>query len=503
MKQKYLLLTMIILIFLFSTTSLSVLAVTPNLELTPSTQSLNLGSLATINVVVENVTELKGTSITLNFDASKLQYNSSADGGFVPGAFLPAPTVDNINGSVILDLASLSSNASGTGTIMIVTFDTIGAGNSTVTFGATILRDKDNINITHTKGSGCLISINVSHVELMPELQGVDQGFQATVSVEVEDAVNLLGASITLNFDATQLQYISSADGGFIPNATLLEETIDNTNGLVTLDIAGLGTYNSGNGTIMTINFDTIKAGNSIVTFGTTILRDKDNNEIVHTAGNGSIITIDPPFLNLSPITQSVSQGSQATINLEVEDAINLQGASITLNFDPAQLQYTSSADGGFIPNATLLEQTIDNINGMVTLDIAGLGPTAYASGNGTLFSVIFDRTGTGTTDVTFGSTDLRDKDNAPIYHTTGDGCTITSLLGDFGSSNNGPPDCVVDFEDLMIFAMAYGSTSASSNWNEACDIAGPSGSTTPDGVIDFEDLMIFAMNYGKTCADL
>jgi parallel beta-helix repeat protein len=74
-------------------------------------------------------------------------------------------------------------------------------------------------------------------------------------------------------------------------------------------------------------------------------------------------------------------------------------------------------------------------------------------------------------------------------------------ILGDFGSANNGPPDCKVDFEDLMIFAMAYGSTSDDDNWNLICDIAGPGGSLTPDGVIDFEDLMIFAMQYGKTCA--
>ena len=76
-------------------------------------------------------------------------------------------------------------------------------------------------------------------------------------------------------------------------------------------------------------------------------------------------------------------------------------------------------------------------------------------------------------------------------------------LLGDFGSANNGLPDCKVDFEDLMIFAMAYGSTPADSHWNPVCDIASSGGSLVPDGVIDFEDLMILAINYGKTCAGL
>jgi hypothetical protein len=68
---------------------------------------------------------------------------------------------------------------------------------------------------------------------------------------------------------------------------------------------------------------------------------------------------------------------------------------------------------------------------------------------------------------------------------------SLALIPGDFGSSNNGPPDGVVDFEDLMIFAMAYGSSTGDTNWNLDCDIY-------PDGVIDFEDLMIFAMHYGQ-----
>jgi len=36
---------------------------------------------------------------------------------------------------------------------------------------------------------------------------------------------------------------------------------------------------------------------------------------------------------------------------------------------------------------------------------------------------------------------------------------SLALIPGDFGSANNGPPDGVVDFEDLMIFAMHYGDT--------------------------------------------
>ncbi|PKP59792.1 hypothetical protein CVT91_06155 [Candidatus Atribacteria bacterium HGW-Atribacteria-1] len=75
---------------------------------------------------------------------------------------------------------------------------------------------------------------------------------------------------------------------------------------------------------------------------------------------------------------------------------------------------------------------------------------------------------------------------------------SLALIPGDFGSAGGGSPDGVVDFEDLMIFALAYGSTPSDPNWNPACDIASEGGILEPDGVIDFEDLMIFALHYGE-----
>lgn len=132
-----------------------------NLKLTPDSQSVTLGSQATISVVVEEVTDLRGASIILNFNASKLQYSSSSAGSFIPNATLMDSST---NGSVTLDIAGLGASGYhigiGTGTIMTVKFDTIDTGDTNITFGTTILRDKDNITISHTKSSGCLVTIN-------------------------------------------------------------------------------------------------------------------------------------------------------------------------------------------------------------------------------------------------------------------------------------------------------------------------------------------------------
>ena len=131
----------------------------PNLELTSSTQSVAVGNPVTINILVENVTDLMGANITLNFDATKLQHVSSTAGSFFSLAFV-IPTVDNVNGSVTLALLTLAEKPSGTGNIITVNFNTVDTGVADITFGTTILRDKTNANIVHTKGSGYSITIN-------------------------------------------------------------------------------------------------------------------------------------------------------------------------------------------------------------------------------------------------------------------------------------------------------------------------------------------------------
>jgi hypothetical protein len=78
----------------------------------------------------------------------------------------------------------------------------------------------------------------------------------------------------------------------------------------------------------------------------------------------------------------------------------------------------------------------------------------------------------------------------------------VTSYLpGDFvGPMGDPDPDGKVDFNDLMVFATAYGSEKGETNWNPLCDICGYLGDPNPDDKVNFDDLMLFATNYGKEC---
>jgi hypothetical protein len=150
---------------------------------------------------------------------------------------------------------------------------------------------------------------------------------------------------------------------------------------------------------------------------------------IVGGGGGGGYTPPPAPSVDLLliPISSTVTQGEQVTIQVEVKNVTDLKGASIDLNFDSAYLQYASAQDGGFIPDVdSVVEGYVDNIAGILSLDIAGLGDTAHASGSGTIMSITFDTTNSANTQITFGLTDLRDKENQSISHNPGDGCTIT-----------------------------------------------------------------------------
>jgi len=129
--------------------------------------------------------------------------------------------------------------------------------------------------------------------------------------------------------------------------------------------------------------------------------------------------------LFFDPLSLDTSLGSTIEIDVKVENVFHLKGASITFTFDANQLQYDSVADRAFIPDAIILEQKIDNVNGEVIIDIAGLGINSYASGSGTLFTVTFNTTSSGNATLTFNKSELRDDQNHQINHNIGSACKI------------------------------------------------------------------------------
>jgi len=187
--------------------------------------------------------------------------------------------------------------------------------------------------------------------------------------------------------------------------------------------------------------------------------------------------------LILTPATQAVSIGAQATVNIGIENVTDLMTVEINLTFDPAILQYVLySADEG----------SFWEPQGILSLDaeVTAPGNLNIESGTGTILTVAFERIAAGGTNVCFDATELLQPGTLPgaiILHNTGECCSLIECIGDFDG------DLQVGIYDLHIFAMAYRCSEGDENWNPLCDLDG-------DGTIAIYDLHDFAMHYRDDC---
>ena len=187
--------------------------------------------------------------------------------------------------------------------------------------------------------------------------------------------------------------------------------------------------------------------------------------------------------LELTPPTQSVLVGNQGTVEIEVENVINLLSGNIILTFDETKLAYRSSALGGFFGDGFK-----DALATGGSLNIAfATTDEVKPSGSGTILTVNFERIASGVTDICFGVTVLTNQDGIDFAHDQGGCCSFAECTGDL----NG--DLQVNYNDLVIFAMAYRATTGSANWNPVCDL-------NADGSVNYNDLVIFAMHYRDDC---
>ena len=133
-----------------------------NLKLTPSSQTVSVGAQGTVNIGVENVTDLLAANIDLTCDPAILQYvpNSAASGAFwEPEGILLMQDVVTAPGTLnIMILADPLEYKSGTGTIFTVAFERIVVGVTNICFGDTELAEPGTPPaslILHNKGGCC------------------------------------------------------------------------------------------------------------------------------------------------------------------------------------------------------------------------------------------------------------------------------------------------------------------------------------------------------------
>ena len=108
-----------------------------------------------------------------------------------------------------------------------------------------------------------------------------------TVELKVTSITNLKGYSVTLSYNPTLLSLQEVTEGPFFSSKgkTFFYKKVDDTKGTILIDCAILGpeVSVSGEGTLATLSFTSLKSGSTNLTFKLTKTRDTNNKEIVTT----------------------------------------------------------------------------------------------------------------------------------------------------------------------------------------------------------------------------
>lgn len=142
--------------------------VTPKVYLDPASKSVINGNSFTVNVYIENVTDLFFASVYLSYDPAKITYTGSAEGSFLKqgGASVTFnPYVPSLqNGELVMGITRLGSSsggASGTGILCSATFTAVATGASAITINqnSSGFRNVSNSDIQITVGNGTTVNV--------------------------------------------------------------------------------------------------------------------------------------------------------------------------------------------------------------------------------------------------------------------------------------------------------------------------------------------------------
>ena len=399
---------------------------------------VHVGNTFTLNLNVENVTDLAGWQCNIEFDSNVLEAVEVVEGDFLKEGdgktFFLESEIDNTAGRITgLGAARTSKGGvNGTGKLLSVAFMAKVIGEAQVTL--TSLK-------AGSSGISGTIPLSIPEivitVEEQPELIESDPTFSFsidTTSVVIGDTFTLyLNANEIINlarwqcdivFDPNVLEAVEVLEGDFLKegDATtiFLKSTIDNTAGKIT----GLGTVSlsndggSGTGRLLSVAFVAKAIGEAQVTLDNLYVDSSESVAIPLSIPEIVITVSDVNSANLSfSIDElSVRVDDTFTLHLNVENTTDLAGWLCDIVFDPAVLEAVEVSEGDFLKadggTTFFLESTIDNAAGKIT-DLGAISLSSDGgSGTGKLLSVTFVAKAIGEAQVTLtnlyaGSSDL------------------------------------------------------------------------------------------------
>ncbi len=382
----------------------------------------------------------------------------------------------------------------------------------------------------------------------VPETTNVNDGESFTVDINISTDANVFGVIVPIEFDNAVLNVTGITEGEFLSkdgNLTFLSDKVNNTKGRIYCTVTRLG-YNvsgvTGDGTLFTVNFDTLGSGWSGINLTGVEVYDPDVVLIPSTSTNGSAAVNGMPVMDpLGNMSVDEEELLRFTVNATDPDddtltygAQNLpSGATFiggTFSWTPSDTQegvysVNFTVTDGSLTDFEVINITVVDVPPNVAPEITWYSPTASlvemiggqaqlfnhtstdSNGDPLSYSWKFNGSEQSTNKSWIFSPDTSDCGISTVTLDVSDGeftdnqsWTVEVSLG--GDTNN---DNTVSIADLQAISDAMNSEPGDADWNEDADVALLDTDIMKivpgsDGLVSFRDLVYTASKYGRSC---
>ena len=284
---------------------------------------------------------------------------------------------------------------------------------------------KTTYTVTITVSDGSLsdtttVRINVTNVDETPipetqetiislspsSVQSPAIGDRIAFNLNIANGENVAGYNITVQFDATALRYVSSANADYLPPGALATPANVSGNTVPVAAASITGEESDGDGTLATITFEVVAAKASTIRLTRVILSDSASNQLQVTSTDG--IVTGPAAVGLvsgrtaqvrDAIVSAAGVGSAAKMtaaHLAAIEQLDLNNKGITAlkasDFD-GFTSLTGLNLGGNDFNTLLLQDIFDKLTSLTVLILPNNDFTTQLIGNlgGQVLTVLSD----------------------------------------------------------------------------------------------------------------
>ena len=390
----------------------------------------------TVEILIERVEDLYGAEVHLDFDQLQMEVVE-----YEPGSPIePGPLFDPDNSSVAwnsvnngtgqIDYAVIlrapAPPISGGGVLARIHFHCLGEGTSDLTFSNVVLSDRDGYLIAADPQSSTVTQTTGGIIKGRVLLQGrnIVPSHHSGATVEVEgnedttDADGNYELTVplgTYTVKASMPGYLRSEKQDVVVNAgetvTLPDVQLEggNANGDCLINIMDLGIIAQALGSSPPSNPQADINGDGQVNIqDLSIAGGNFHKECPSPPWTMSmelrasaLASLQSPRVLVSPASSQIAVGEEVTVDVRIEDVMDLYAAEVQLHFDPTVVQVQSISNGALLPGC-FAAQSFDNGAGTISYGCTLTGAGSGVTGSGVLAQITFQGSGGGTSDLVF-----------------------------------------------------------------------------------------------------